>query len=201
MLARGVHDNYTDCGMQAIIEGKEWTEEALMALPRDGRKYELLEGELVVSPTGVQHGYISSRLLAALLEFALKHRLGLVVDSSTGFRLKTGDCLSPDASFVRRERLEKELTQKFFPGAPDLAVEVLSPGESLAAIDKKLAAYFADETRLAWVINPKDQTVRVHHSPRRCKMLRAGDCLDGEDLLPGFTFPVAALFQLPDFGS
>src|ERR1035438_4682380 len=150
--------------MQAVIEGKEWTEEALMALPIYGRKYEVLGGELVVSPTGVQHGYISSRLLAALLEFALKHRLGLVVDSSTGFRLKHGDCLSPDASFVRRERFGKEFTQKFFPGAPDLAVEVLSPGESLAAIDKKLVAYFADETRLAWVINPKEKTVRVHHS-------------------------------------
>ena len=102
---------------------------------------------------------------------------------------------------MHRERLGKELTQKFFPGAPDLAVEVLSPGESLAAIDKKLTAYFADETRLAWVINPKDQTVRVHHSAKRAKTLRAGDCLDGEDLLPGFTFPVAALFELPDFSS
>lgn len=187
--------------MQAVIEGKEWTEEALMALPHDGQKYEVLGGELVVSPTGVQHGYISSRLLAALLDFALNHRLGLVVDSSTGFRLRQGDCLSPDASFVRRERLEKELTQKFFPGAPDLAVEVLSPGESLAAIDKKLVAYFADETRLAWVINPKEKTVRVHHSAKRAKTLRAGDCLDGEDLLPGFSFPVAVLFELPDFGS
>ena len=187
--------------MQAVIEGKEWTEEALMALPRDGRKYERLEGELVVSPTGVQHGYISSRLLAALLEFALKHLLGLVVDSSTGFRLKHGDCLSPDASFVRRERFGKEFTQKFFPGAPDLAVEVLSPGESLAAIDKKLAAYFADETRLAWVVKPGGQTVRVHRSPKRWKTLRADDCLDGGDLLPGFSFPVAALFEIPDFGS
>src|ERR1039458_5156703 len=88
--------------MQALIERKAWTEEALMAPPHDGQKYEVLGGELVVSPTGVQHGYISSRLLAALLDFALNHRLGLVVDSSTGFRLRHGDCLSPDASFVRR---------------------------------------------------------------------------------------------------
>ena len=50
-------------------------------------------------------------------------------------------------------------------------------------------------------MNPKDQTVRVYHSPKHCKTLRAGDCLDGEALLPGFTFPVAALFELPDFGS
>jgi Uma2 family endonuclease len=201
VLAKRAYDDYLYRGMQAVIESREWTEEALMALPRDGRKYELLGGRLLVSPTGFQHGYIAVRLTTAMQEFGLRHRLGVVVDSSTGFRLKNGDCLSPDLSFVRKERLGKELTPKFFPGAPDLAVEVLSPGESLTAIDKKLAAYFADEARLAWVVNPKDQTVRVHHSPRRFRTLRAGDCLDGEDLLPGFSFPVAALFELPDFGT
>ena len=187
--------------MQAVIGGKEWTEEALMALPHDGQKYEVLGGELVASPTGFEHGYLALRLASAIMAFALKHRLGVALDSSTGFRMKSGDCLSPDVSFVRRERLGKELTQKFFPGAPDLAVEVLSPGESLAAMEEKLVVYFANETRVAWVIDPKDRTVRVHHSPRRCKTLRAGDCLDGEALLPGFTFPVAALFELPDLGA
>jgi len=186
--------------MQAAVERKEWTDEALMALPRDGQKYELLGGELVVSPTGFEHGYLALRLASAIMTFALKHRLGIVVDSSTGFRMKSGDCLSPDVSFVRGERLGKEITKKFFPGAPDLAVEVVSPGETMASIDKKLVAYFTNQTRLAWVINPKDQTVRVHHSPKRAKTLRAGDSLDGEDLLPGFAFPVAALFEFPDFG-
>ncbi len=80
--------------MQAVADRKEWTEEALRALPQDGRKYELLAGELVVSPTGFQHGYIALRLATAMLEFALKHRLGVVVDSSTGFRMSNGDCFA-----------------------------------------------------------------------------------------------------------
>jgi Uma2 family endonuclease len=188
--------------MQAAVEKREWTEEALMALPRDGRKYQVLGGKLVVSPTGFQHGYISLRLSSALLGFALKQRLGVVVDSSTGFRLENGDCLSPDVSFVSAARLrgQKELTKHFFQGAPDLAVEVLSPGETLAGIQKKLMAYFAEGTRLAWVIKPQDRTVSVHHSPKQSRFLRAGDFLDGEELLPGFRFPVADLFEIPDLG-
>ncbi len=185
--------------MEAAVERKEWTDAALMALPCNGRKHELLGGELVVSPTGFEHGYLALRLASAIMTFALARRLGIVVDSSTGFRMKSGDCLSPDVSFVRRERLQRELTKKFFPGAPDLAVEVVSPGETVASIDKKLAAYFADETRLAWVINPDDRTVRVHHSPEHFRTLHASECLEGEDLLPGFVFPVAALFEFPDF--
>jgi Uma2 family endonuclease len=200
-LAKQFREDYpNDQDIQTVAEKREWTDEALRALPRDGQKCELLGGALVVSPTGFQHGYISSRLSTALSAFAFKRRLGVVVDSCTGFRLKNGDCLSPDVSFVRKERLQKGITQQFFQRAPDLAVEVLSPGESLASIRRKLAAYFADGTRLAWVVNPKDTTVRVYHSPRRFGCLRCEDSLHGEDLLPGFALPVAALFKVPDFG-
>jgi len=187
--------------MQTVVDKREWTDEALRALPRDGRKYEVLGGELMVSPTGFQHGYISSRLSTALSAFALKHRLGVVVDSSTGFRFKSGACLSPDVSFVRKERLRRGIAQQFFQGAPDLAVEVLSPGESLASVRLKLAAYFGEGTRLAWVVNPKEATVRVHHSPRQFKCLRGEDRLEGEALLPGFALPIVGLFEIPDFGS
>ncbi len=174
-----------------------------MALPRDGRKYELLGGELAVSPTGFQHGYISSRLLAALLEYALKHRLGVVVDSSTGFRLQSGDCLSPDVSFVGKDRLrgQKQVFTKLFQGAPDLVVEVISPGESQRKLKQKLTQYFANGTRVAWVVNPKERTVSVYNSTKRSNFLGEGDQLDGASLLPGFTFPVKELFEIPDFDS
>jgi Uma2 family endonuclease len=187
--------------MQTVAEKRGWTTKALRRLPRDGQKRELLGGELLVSPTGFQHGYISSRLSTALLAFALKHRLGLVVDSSTGFRLKNGDCLSPDVSFVRKERLKKGITRQFFQGAPDLAIEVLSPGESRASIGRKLAVYFGDGTRLAWVVNPTECTVQVYYTPKRSKRLRDADCLEGEAILPGFSLPVASLFEIPDFGA
>lgn len=91
--------------MSATIEKRRWTDAELMALPRDGRKREFLAGELLVSPTGFRHGYIGIRLAGVLMDFALKRGLGVAVDSSTGFRMKSGDCLSPDVSFVRKERL------------------------------------------------------------------------------------------------
>lgn len=172
-----------------------------MALPRDGQKYELLGGELAVSPTGFQHGYLALRLGSALMAFALKHNLGVVVDSSTGFRMKSGDCLSPDVSFVGRERLrgQKQIPTKFFQGAPDLVVEVISPGESRRQLKRKLAQYFAAGTRVAWVVNPEDRTVSVCHSPEPSNVLRESGQLDGGPLLPGFTFPIRELFAVPDF--
>jgi Uma2 family endonuclease len=187
--------------MQCDLEQKVWTEEALMALPDDGRKYELVAGNLVMSPTGFQHGYISLRLATALMDFALSRQLGVVVDSSTGFRMRSGNCRSPDVSFVRKERLGKGLTKKFFQGAPDLAVEVLSPEDTLETVRAKLVEYFANGTKLAWVIRPEDCTVLVWSSPEASKLLRARDQLDGEGLLPGFTFPVGNLFAEPSLGS
>ena len=200
-LWRSVTSATTVRGMRAVVESNEWTDEALMALPRDGQKYELLGGELAVSPTGFQHGYIALRLASALLAFALKHRLGVVVDSSTGFRMKSGDCLSPDVSFVGKERLgrQKQVSAKFFQGPPDLVVEVISPGERQKKFKQKLAQYFAGGTRVAWVVNPKDRTVTVYESPEPSRILRADERLDGSPLLPGFTFPIKELFELPDF--
>jgi Uma2 family endonuclease len=184
-------------------ERKEWTDEALMALARGGQKHERLGGKLAVSPTGFQHGYVSSRLSTALLAFALKHRLGVVVDSSTAFRMKSGDCLSPDVSFVGKERLRgrKRMPTKFFQGAPDLAVEVLSPGESRRRLRQKLAQYFANGTLLAWVVNPKDRTVEVFDSPGHSRALSEHGQLDGGSVLPRLALPVGAIFEMPDFDS
>jgi Uma2 family endonuclease len=187
--------------MQSDLAQKVWTDEALMALPDDGRKYELVGGELVVSPTGFEHGYISLRLSTALMDFVLPRRLGAGADSSTGFRMKSGNVLSPDISFVRKERLGKPITKKFFEGAPDLAVEVLSPDDSSKRVREKLAEYFANGTSLAWVVNPANRTVRVYHSPTDSKLLRTGYSLEGGELLPGFSLPLAQLFGESDLGS
>jgi Uma2 family endonuclease len=173
-----------------------------MALPRDGRKYELLEGEILVSPTGFRHGYIGIRLAAVLMDFALKNGLGVAVDSSTGFRMKSGDCLSPDVSFVRKERLPKteEALGRFFEGGPDLAVEVISPGERKKPVERKLEQYFGNGSKLVWIVNPSRRTVVVYHSVEKFETLRDGDKLDGELVLPGFVFPVSELFDMPIFG-
>ncbi|HLL91270.1 MAG TPA: Uma2 family endonuclease [Tepidisphaeraceae bacterium] len=179
-----------------------WTDAELMALPKDDGKRELLSGEIIVSPAGAHHGDVVLRLAGAIGIFARTRGLGVAFDGQTGFRmLDTADVFSPDVSFVSKERLRAAggVPKNFFRGAPDLAVEVLSPGDSLKLIEEKLRQYFANGTRLAWVVSPTQQTVHVHRGLTPDRMLKAGDQIEGEEVLPGFAYPVADLFAVIDF--
>jgi Uma2 family endonuclease len=118
------------------------TDQDLLRLPKDGRKYELVDGEIRVSPAGKRHGEISLRLGAALLAFVSPKRLGRVFDSSTGYRLPGGNVRSPDASFVFSKRLPR-VPEGFAELAPDLAVEVLSPEDSPREVLDKVGEYLA----------------------------------------------------------
>jgi len=84
---------------------------------------------------------------------------------------------------------------RFFPGAPDLAVEVLSANNTRAEIDERLKDFFASGTRLAWVIDAEKEHVEVCHSPTLRKLIGSGGFLEGEDVLPGFKLPIADLFK------
>src|SRR5205823_533902 len=115
--------------------GKEWTEAELEALPEDGYIHEVVNGELVMSPKNYwYHGRICTRLITAISIFVREHRLGAVLDSSTGFWMCNRNCRAPDVSFVPKSRLEslgfKPSERRFFPGAPDLAIEILSPNNT-----------------------------------------------------------------------
>jgi Uma2 family endonuclease len=175
---------------------KTWTDEELMALPKDGFKRELLNGEIIMSPAGSEHGYICYLLLEAVGGHVRAKRLGLVFDSSTGFRLGPDEVLSPDIGFVGKARLVglKRPPRGFFTGAPDLAIEVLSPSDTVEQMHEKLAKYFRHGTRLAWVISPAERNAHVYRTPEAERLLRVSESLDGEDLLPGFRLPLAALF-------
>ena len=179
---------------------KAWTEEALQSLPEDGFIHEVVDGELVMSPkNNFDHGNICAALLTALRTFAQKHRLGVVLDSSAGYWMANRNCRAPDISFVPKERLLalgfSPRARKFFPGAPDLAVEVLSPSNTRAETDARLRDFFASGTQVAWVINPENESVEVCHSLTDRQLIASGGDLDGEDLLPGFRFPIADLFK------
>lgn len=167
-----------------------------MALPKDGYKRELLQGEIIMSPAGSEHGRISFLVAAAIDRQATRLGLGLVFDSSTGFRLTPETLLSPDAAFVSKVRLAgmKRLPRGFFPGAPDLVVEVLSPSDSPGRTNEKLTLYFTHGTRLAWIINPAERNALVYRTPEADRLLRFTDTLDGEEVLPGFRLPLAELF-------
>lgn len=167
-----------------------------MALPRDGNKYELHDGALVVSPAGMEHGHVSLRISTALSMHVAANKAGAVFDSSTGFRMKSGDVLSPDVSFVNKARLRgvDRLPDQFFEGAPDLVVEVLSPRQSLAYAQDKLREYFANGTRLCWVVDPQAKQVWVYEPELAARRCRKQDALAGGAVLPGFTLPVSDMF-------
>jgi Uma2 family endonuclease len=84
-------------------------------------------------------------------------------------------------------------------GSPDLGIEILSPGNTVEGMHKKIVEYFENDTRLVWVIHPEEKFVLVYHSPEPDQFLRSGDTLDGEDILPGFSFNVEQLFAEWDF--
>jgi Uma2 family endonuclease len=178
-----------------------WTEAELQALPDSGYDYELVNGELVMSPkNNFYQGRICSRLMIALGAFATEHRLGVVLDSSTGFWMKNRNCRAPDVSFVRKERLINlrfpANSRKFFPAAPDLAIEVLSPDNSRAEISAKLADYFDSGTQITWVIDPERELAEVCHAADRRRLIGGpGAELDGEQILPGFRYVLASLFK------
>ncbi|TRU67959.1 MAG: Uma2 family endonuclease [Microcystis viridis Mv_BB_P_19951000_S69] len=184
-------------------ETKVWTDAEFMALPDDGNRYELVKGELInMGNSGALHGYIAIILSAALFGLVTSRKLGVLLDSSTAFTMKNGNKRSPDIAFFAKERLQglEELPTGFLEGAPDLVVEILSLGSTIAEIEDKIAEYFANGTRLLWVISPGQHYVLVYRSgyePQR--LLTSGDFLEGEEVVPGFTFPVADLFQKLSF--
>jgi Uma2 family endonuclease len=179
---------------------KVWTEAELSALPEEGYRHEVVDGELTMSPKNdFYHGRMCTRLLFTLEGFNRSHHLGVVLDSSTGFWMHNRNCRAPDISFIPRARLEalafKPSSRKFFPGAPDLAVEVLSPNNTRTEIDLRLKDFFASGTQLVWIINPERQFAEVCHSMTERQLLGPGAFLEGESLLPGFRFPIADLFK------
>ena len=175
-----------------------WTDEELMALPNDGRKYELLSGDLLMSPVAVTHSLICVRLTTLLALFVRRRKLGEVMDSSMGFRLAPDIVLSPDVSFVARSRLRKIFVapDKFLAGAPDLAVEVLSPSDRIRLVERKLDHYFDHGTRLAWVVDWRKKQVHVY-TPDSIETLRHGnDNLGGGEVLAGFRVKLNKVFAL-----
>jgi Uma2 family endonuclease len=188
---------------ESKAEKKIWTDEEFMALPQDGHRYEIINGELIdMGNSGALHGYVCSLLLTALMGYILPKKLGIILDSSTTFKMKSGNKRSPDISFFAKERLQGmvELPTGFLEGAPDLAVEVLSPSNTVEEIHDKLVEYFENGTRLVWVIHPNEHFVLVYRSDQEPdRLLKSVDSLDGEEVIPGFVLPVDDLFQKLSF--
>jgi Uma2 family endonuclease len=187
--------------MEALATRRVWTDEEIMALPKDGNRYELVDGELTTSPAGARHGDINVLLASRLAVFVNERKSGRVLDSSTGFRMTRGNIRCPDVSFVSRERIIAlgALPRGFFEGAPDLAIEVLSPSDTMDSLRTRLVDYFESGCRLAWVVNPDEKSALVYRSPQPERLLKGTDSLDGEDVVPGFSLSLSELLEEPSF--
>lgn len=160
---------------------------------------ELVEGVIrVMTPASGEHGIVAGNVYYALAAHVRARRLGTCFPDNTGFALphRANVVRAPDASFVRADRLP---AGGVGPGwvhlAPDLVVEVLSPTESASDLAEKLADYSAAGTALVWVVDPEKRLVTVIAADAPPRWRREGDALDGGVVVPGFTLPVAELFE------
>lgn len=165
---------------------RTWTEAELLALPKDGMKRELVDGEIRVSPAGLPHGIVCVRLASRVLAHVETRSLGHVADSSTGCWMPSGNLRVPDLTFLSRERAPSPLPDGFLRVVPDLVAEVLSPEDSRRAILDKVGEYLEAGVRLVWVIDPKARTAVAWRSLTDARTIRENDDLDGGDVIPGF---------------
>ncbi|HZS03703.1 MAG TPA: Uma2 family endonuclease [Blastocatellia bacterium] len=174
------------------------TAEELLKLPRGENRYELIRGELItMSPAGFDHGVVIMRPGWRLAQHVDINNLGVVCGAETGFRIASDPdtVRAPDLAFVTRERLQgQDRPKAFFPGAPDLAIEVVSPGDTFTEVDDKVAEWPEAGTRAVWVANPKRRTVTIHHSLTEATTLTVNDELEDQKIVPGFRCRIAEIF-------
>jgi len=175
------------------------TADELLAMPDDGFVYELIKGELikVSPPPGHEHGLVAMNLAGPLYEYAKKNHLGKVYAAETGYLLEENPdtVRAADVSFISRDRIEKAgVVHGYWKGAPDLAVEVVSPSDTVRRIEGKVADWLESGTRIVWVVSPKMHTVTVYRSLTEIELLTENDTLDGGDVVPGFQISIAEIF-------
>ena len=174
------------------------TAEQLADLPRGEKRYELVNGELItMTPAGWEHGKVSSRIGRCLAEFVDKHSLGETAGAETGFLIgRDPDTVrAPDAAFVSTIRLVGINGEKgYLPIAPDIAVEVVSPGDRHTAVESKVFHWLDAGTREVWLADPGAPRVTVYRGRQDIRVLEPLDALESPDLLPGFSVRVSELF-------
>ena len=172
------------------------TAEELLYTNVPNKRTELVRGRLIVrEPPGFRHADITARLTTTLSIHVRTGDLGLVLSGDAGFRLATNPdtVRGADIAFVRRERLPDPLPVGFAPFAPDLVVEILSPGDRPGETLAKVADWLSAGTRLVWVIDAERRLVRVYRADGTETTLDAEAVLDDEDVLPGFSCTVASI--------
>jgi Uma2 family endonuclease len=169
------------------------TEDDLLRLPRDVRRMcELVDGTLVMKAMGAPESVIAIAFGSFIGPYLRTHRIAVALGPDGHTRYFGNQIRMPDVAVILRSRLPRGKFPKspICPVPPDLAIEVLSPGNTRKEVARKLEVYFASGVRLVWVVDPRKRTVRVHTSPEKFTRLGEDDTLDGGEILPGFTVSI-----------
>lgn len=182
----------------AVTVSAVTTADELLHMPDDGMRHELVLGEhRMMPPPGFEHGRVALTVGGLLFTHVRQTGSGVVLAAETGFLLSSNPdtVRAPDAAFISQERADKVgRTQKYWPGAPDLAVEVVSPSDSFREVQDKALAWLAAGTIVVLVLDPPKRTATVYRGQGVAHVHRAGDTLDLSDAVPGFSVAVAELF-------
>jgi Uma2 family endonuclease len=175
------------------------TADDLLRMPDDGHRYELVRGELRrMPPAGHVHGRVTINFTTPLDQHVRAQSLGAVYAAETGFKLASNPDVvrAPDVAFVRRERVEAiGDVEGYWPGAPDLAVEVVSPNDVYTEVEEKVFDWLDAGARLVVVLNPRKRAVTAYRSLSNIVVLTEKDALDCSDVVPGFTIAVREIFK------
>src|ERR1051326_2027008 len=162
------------------------TIEDMLRMPKDGRKYELVDGEILVSPAGMRHSEIAARITYILATFLEKSPLGKVYSDNVGIILPDRNLRSPDVTFVRIEKLPGGKSPKSFGElVPDLTVEVLSPSDSLMQVGRKIGEFLECGVPIVWLVDPDRETVTIYRSLSQTEQLGSEDTITADPVLPG----------------
>ncbi|MCZ8361085.1 MAG: Uma2 family endonuclease [Microcystis sp. LE19-388.1G] len=191
--------------MMTVVEIKfeSWqlSDEQFFQLCQDNRDLRLernAKGDLIIMPpTGGETGNSNAGITAQLWLWNNLNKLGVVFDSSTGFKLPNGADRSPDAAWIPLEKwqaLTPQQKERFLPLSPDFVIELMSPSDSLETTRKKMQEYLDNGTRLGWLINRKTREVEIYRQGQAVEILTNPESLSGENMLPEFSLNLTLIW-------
>ena len=174
------------------------TADELLRMPDDGKRYELIEGELIeLAPAGGRHSNIGLRIAALLFQHVDKSNLGDLFGADCGFFLRhdPDTVRAPDAAFIASERIPPGgIPVGYLDTIPDLVVEVVSPSDRTGQVHAKIEQWIEHGVKLVWLVHPERRSITVYRSVRDVQVLHEGDTLTGDPVLPEFSCSVSEIF-------
>jgi Uma2 family endonuclease len=183
------------------VETRLYTADDLWELSHEGndpKRLELVRGELIeMAPTGALHGDVAGEIYYYIRHYVKLHHLGHVSAAETGYELarEPYTVRAPDVGFITRERAPVPTPERYWPLAPDLAVEVVSPSDRAQDIREKVLDFLNAGTRLVWIVYPQARTIDVYRPGQDVQVVGLDGSLSGDDVLPGFTLSMQQLFE------